>query len=62
VVEHEKTGLLCPPNAQSLAENLLRLLQDENLRKRLGEHGRERVQERFDLHHTFAALLACLRS
>lgn len=62
VVEHEKTGLLSPPDAQALAENLLRLLGDENLRKRLGECGRERVLKRFELHHTFADLLACLRS
>lgn len=41
VVEHEKTGLLCPPrDAQALAAVQLRLLEDRDLARRLGENAR----------------------
>ncbi len=62
VVEHGVTGLLCPPEARTLADNLLRLMGDAELRTRCGEQGRARVLERFDLGRTFAALEACLRA
>ncbi len=62
VVEPGVTGLLCPPDAAALADNLLRLLRDENLRKTLGEQGRARVVQRFEVGKTFAALEACLRA
>jgi glycosyltransferase involved in cell wall biosynthesis len=38
VIDHERTGLLCPPgDAQSAADAVLRLLDDPDLRRRLGE-------------------------
>jgi glycosyltransferase involved in cell wall biosynthesis len=48
VVEHGKSGFLCPPNdAGSLAEHLRRLLEDVDLRARMGEYGRMQVEARF---------------
>jgi glycosyltransferase involved in cell wall biosynthesis len=44
------TGLLVPPrNPDALSEAILRLLQDPDLRHRMGQAGRERVRERFSL-------------
>jgi glycosyltransferase involved in cell wall biosynthesis len=62
VVEHGETGLLCPPKGEALATNLLALMQDEALRRRLGARGRERVLERFEKGATFARLEECLRA
>jgi glycosyltransferase involved in cell wall biosynthesis len=62
VVEHGETGLLCPPKGEALATNLLALMQDEALRRRLGARGRERVLERFEKGATFARLEDCLRA
>jgi glycosyltransferase involved in cell wall biosynthesis len=48
VVADGETGLLSEPgDATALAENLVRLLGDGPLRRRLGAAGRERVQTRF---------------
>lgn len=62
VVSPGETGLLCQPDAASLAQSLLRLLRDPELRATLGAHGRARVEERFDMHRTFADLELCLRA
>jgi len=62
VVENGVTGLLGDPTAEALADNLLRLMRDEPLRKTLGGRGRARLLERFDVTRTFAALEACLRA
>jgi len=62
VVEHGRTGLLCPPEAGPLAETLLRLMRDEPLRRTLGAQGRERLLARFEKGKTFAELEACLRA
>lgn len=48
VVEHERSGLLVPPDdARALREVLERLCSDADLRARLGAAGRARVRERF---------------
>ena len=48
VVEHEKTGLLVPPgDSTALADAIIRLLEDENLRRSMGQAGRERVLQHF---------------
>ncbi len=48
VVEDETTGLVVPRNdAPSLAKALERLLDDAELRRRMGRQGRTRVVERF---------------
>jgi glycosyltransferase involved in cell wall biosynthesis len=67
VVEHEKTGLLVPPDdPAALADAIIRLLEDENLRRSMGQAGRERVLQRFTwdeitqgLIQHYEALMAC---
>lgn len=48
IVEHERTGLLVPPeNPASLTAAIERLVSDTPLRRRLGEAGRRRVRATF---------------
>ncbi len=48
VVVHGETGLLSPPrDIHKMAANLLALLRDPPLRKKMGENGRRRVEARF---------------
>jgi glycosyltransferase involved in cell wall biosynthesis len=65
VVEHARTGLLSPPyDIPALAANIVTLLRDAELRKRLGAHGRQRALEYFnaprmarDAEQAYAAVL-----
>jgi len=48
LVEHEKTGLLSPPdNAELFYKNLKRILSDEKLRNKLVAGAKKRVEEEF---------------
>jgi glycosyltransferase involved in cell wall biosynthesis len=48
VVRPGRTGLLSPPgDAVRLGENLLRVVEDDDLRRALGEHGWDHVRERY---------------
>jgi len=48
VVKHKKTGILVPPrNVNKLAEAIIYLLQNEKIRKRLGNNGRKHVENNF---------------
>ena len=50
VVAHGETGFLAPERDwQALAGYVSRLLEDGDLRRRMGERGVERVRDRFDL-------------
>jgi glycosyltransferase involved in cell wall biosynthesis len=52
LVIHEQTGLLIPPgDPDSLARNLLRLLEDKPLRERYGNAARRRVETMFQMDH-----------
>lgn len=49
IIVHEKTGLIVESgNAQALADSIIRMLDDPDLRFRLARNGRERVVARFD--------------
>jgi glycosyltransferase involved in cell wall biosynthesis len=63
LVEHERSGLLTPPNdAQAIAEALERLQRDPALRQSLGQAGREKVLRDFDLTTNAAALAERFRA
>jgi len=47
VVEHGVTGLLAAPRAEELAHEVVRLLQDPLLRRRMGRDARDCAQRRF---------------
>jgi len=50
IVKDEETGLLCEPrDVRRLAENIIRLLKDESMRREFGRRGRERAQELFSI-------------
>ncbi len=58
LVEDEKTGLLVErDNADALAEAILRLLVDDNLRIAMGEAGKHRAFEQFAWDHQAEKLL-----
>lgn len=63
VVIDGETGYLCPAqDTEVFAARLLALMQDEALRKRLGENGRARVISYFEMQKTFADLEHCLQA
>ena len=49
IVENEVSGILVPANDENaLADAIIKLIHDSNLRKQLGENARKRIEERFD--------------
>ena len=49
VVEHEKTGLIVPPdNPEAAAKAIEKLILDETLRSKMGQAGREKVIRQYD--------------
>ena len=58
VVIDEVNGLLVPPgDATSLAQAMVRLLDQPELRRQMGERGRQLVTEKFDARHNASLLL-----
>ena len=53
--------LVAPGDRDGLSDALARLLQDDDLRERLGACGRRRVAERFSLEQMVSAMKACYR-
>jgi L-malate glycosyltransferase len=47
VVDHERTALVVEPDPGEIASAMLRLFNDEDLRRRLANSGRREVEERF---------------
>ena len=47
MVDHERTALVAEPSAKEFAVAMLRLISDEELRKKLSEAGRHEVEQRF---------------
>lgn len=57
IVDHGRTGLVCPPgNPAALARALAVLLTDPDLALRMGRAGRARAESLFDLHRNVATL------
>jgi glycosyltransferase involved in cell wall biosynthesis len=53
LVEHEVSGYLVEPNSdEALAGRLDELISSAGKRRRLGEAGRSRVEQTFDIRHT----------
>jgi glycosyltransferase involved in cell wall biosynthesis len=62
IVEDEVSGILVPPgDPAALAAALERLCRDPDLRSRLGERARARVEERFDLRRNVARRVELFR-
>jgi glycosyltransferase involved in cell wall biosynthesis len=62
VVIDEQTGLLVPVrDPEALAEAILRLVENPELARRLGENGRARMIERHTIQHTIDAVIEAYR-
>ncbi len=62
LIRHEMDGLLVPPaGEEELASALARLIDDSDLRLRLGKSARRRVLEDYDLNRNTAVLADLLR-
>jgi glycosyltransferase involved in cell wall biosynthesis len=63
LIRDEADGLLVPPsNEEALAGALARLMDDSELRLRLGKSARQRVSEQYDLDRNIALLAELLTS
>ncbi|HRC26480.1 MAG TPA: glycosyltransferase family 4 protein [Alphaproteobacteria bacterium] len=62
LIEPEKNGLLCAPNATDIRATLSRLMDDPPLREKLGIHARERIERFHALDTLIEKEIACYRS
>ena len=61
IVENAQTGYLVEPgNIVELKERLTTLISDPQLRRRMGNAGRERVRAQFDKDRNYSRLLAVI--
>lgn len=50
VIIHEKTGLLCQEkDVQKMAENIIKLIENKELAMRLGNNGKTRIKNKFNM-------------
>ena len=50
MIEHQRSGILVPPDDPAAMGDAIRLLvEDESLRRRLGQAARVRAEEEFDI-------------
>ena len=61
VIQHEETGLLCPPTVEGITSSLQRLLADAELRRRLGREAQAFVEQEFSLKRVTEMELAILQ-
>ena len=61
IIEHKETGYVTRPNdVKEMTERVLELSGDEDLRKRMGEKGRERVEDLFSFEQNLKEVLSLL--
>ena len=59
IVEDGLSGILVPPHDENaLAEALIKLIKDSDLRVKLGENARKKVEERFDISKNIVKYVA----
>jgi glycosyltransferase involved in cell wall biosynthesis len=63
IVEDGVSGILVPPNDEmAISKAVVKLMNDDNLRRRLGENARKRVEKTFDINNNifkFVDLFFC---
>ncbi len=63
MVEDRVSGLLVPPqDSNALADAMVQLIEDEQLRATLGTNARERVEEKFDIHKNIEGFVSLFQS
>ena len=63
LVESGQTGILVrPSDVAALAEAMVTMITDHDLRLQLSERGRRRVVEEFDIDRETAKLMRCFRA
>lgn len=63
IVRHGRNGLLVPPRSPAaIADAIDRLAGDPDLRRRMGQDGRERVEREFAEEHVVAQTLDVYRA
>jgi glycosyltransferase involved in cell wall biosynthesis len=63
IVEHGRTGFLVKlGDVEALADSVETLRRDEPLRRRLGDNGRQRVENNFTIEQTLERVIALLNS
>jgi glycosyltransferase involved in cell wall biosynthesis len=62
LVENGKQGLIIPPNdVQQLVTAMKTLLLDQDLRKKMGKAGHEKIEQKFNIHKEVSRLLSVWR-
>lgn len=57
VIEHNKTGLLCMEHdVDTMSLNMIKILDDINYAKKMGQAGKERIQEEFSMQQHIKSL------
>lgn len=53
IIEDKVTGYLVPPiDIEALEKKIIHLIEDQSLREKMGDNGRERVEKRFDIEQS----------
>lgn len=62
IIDHCSTGYLVQPcDLDALCQSISKILEDEGLRKRMGQAGRKRVKEKFSINPALSAILPAIR-